>query len=234
MRKIIAGNWKMNKTREQATEFFKMLKEKTLRKNYDVIICPPFTAISIAREFADEFGFTIGAQNFCLGAKSGAMTGEISTEMLVELGVHHVIVGHSERRAHFGETDQTIAQKVTEAVKSGITPILCVGETLEQREKGEMKDVLRKQLISGYNVPKIVVAYEPVWAIGTGKTATVAQIAETHAFIKTIIGKDIPLLYGGSVNDSNAKEILALKDVDGVLIGGASLDPDKFCTIINS
>jgi len=234
--KIIAGNWKMNKTREQAHDFFKALGEKHLRDNHRVIICPPFTAIAIAREYADNMGFTVGAQDFYMPVKNGAMTGEISTEMLMEIGVKTVLVGHSERRAHSNETDQLISQKVKHAIEVGLMPILCIGETLEEREGGKMKQVLRDQLVSALHYPhdKFIIAYEPVWAIGTGKTADAKTIDEAHKFIKSVIGEDVAVLYGGSVNEKNAQEILGIKSVDGVLVGGASLDADKFSAIINA
>jgi triosephosphate isomerase len=221
----------MNKTRSQADEFLKELAARKIGENNDIVICPPYVDLALVREYADEIGFTVGAQNFACGIKGGAMTGEISLEMLDEIGVKTVLTGHSERRAYFGETDAIVAQKVSEAVQKGIMPILCVGETLEQREGGKMRDILKTQLKSKGEHKNIVVAYEPVWAIGTGKVATTEQIAETHKFIKSIIGRDVPLLYGGSVNDANAAEILALKDVDGVLVGGAGLDVEKFTKI---
>jgi len=235
-RKIVAGNWKMNKTREQAHDFFKALGEKQLRENHSVIICPPFTSIAVAREYADHFGFSVGAQDFYMPVKNGAMTGEISTEMLLELGVRVALVGHSERRAHSNETDQLISQKVIHAISVGILPILCIGETDAERTGGKMKSVLREQLISALHHPhdKFILAYEPVWAIGTGKTADAKTIDETHKFIKSVIGDDVKVLYGGSVNEKNVSEILSLESVDGVLVGGASLDPDKFAAIINA
>lgn len=195
------------------------------------MFCPPFTSLAIAREYADEGGFAVGAQNFYPGAVT-ARTGEISASMLCEIGARFVLIGHSERREFFHETDELVATKVDEAIKAGLMPILCVGETLKENEAGKTNEVLKKQLKSFRD--GIVVAYEPVWAIGTGKTATVAQIAETHKFIKSIVGKDTIVLYGGSANEKNAAEILATKGVDGVLVGGASLDPDKFAVVINS
>jgi len=240
--KIIAANWKMNKTREDAHRFFGELAEKMklqhrgqISNDKNVIICVPFTAIGIAREYADELGFTVGAQNFH-PAKNGAYTGEISAEMLCEIGTRAVLVGHSERRTLFGETDDFVAQKVTGALTNGLTPILCVGE----KDGEKLEAVLSKQLKS-YQKGAII-AYEPVWAIGTGKVATIAQIEQAHALIKKLVaesnagGLNPPeppaVLYGGSVNEKNAAEILAAKNVDGVLVGGASLDADKFMTII--
>ena len=152
--------------------------------------------------------------------------------MLCEIGVRMVLVGHSERRQVFAETDDLISQKVTEALERGLVPILCVGETLDENEKGKTNDVLRRQLKSFRD--GIIIAYEPVWAIGTGKTATTAQIVATHKFIKSVVGEDVTVLYGGSVNENNAGEILSTKGVDGVLVGGASLCPDKFAAIVNS
>lgn len=196
------------------------------------MVCPPFTALAIAREYADENGFLVGAQNFQPAEKGTAQTGEISAEMLVEIGAKMVIVGHSERRATYFENDTIVAYKVNQAILGGLTPILCVGETLEQMEKGKTHEVLSTQLKSF--VDGVIVAYEPVWAIGTGKVATPTQIAEVHAFIKSIVGENTAVLYGGSVNEKNAKEILATENVDGVLVGGASLDPNKFMEIIGA
>ena len=236
----------MNKTREQAHQFFQEFAEKNLDPKKDVVFCTPFTALGIAREYADEKGFTVGAQNFH-PAKSGAYTGEISAEMLSEIGVKVVLIGHSERRALFGETDEFVNQKVKAALDNGLYALLCIGETLEQRESGETNTVLTAQLekgLEGIELPKsdwyqLVVAYEPVWAIGTGKVATLEQIEQTHAHVHKELKRlypDVttPVLYGGSANEKNAAEILAVKGVDGVLVGGAALDPDKFAAIINS
>ena len=236
----------MNKTREQTHQFFQQFAEKNLDPKKDVVFCVPFTNLGIAREYADEQGFTVGAQNFH-PAKSGAYTGEISAEMLTEIGAKVVLIGHSERRALFGETDQFINQKVKAALDNSLYVVLCIGETLDQREGNKTKKVLASQLEKGLAdiiLPQsdwyqLVVAYEPVWAIGTGKVATLEQIEETHKFVKNQLNKlypdiTIPVLYGGSANEKNAAEILAVPGVDGVLVGGASLDPDKFAAIINS
>ena len=191
------------------------------------------------REFADEFGFTVGAQNFAVPIKNGAMTGEINDEMLKELGVKTVLVGHSERRVYFGETDEIVSIKVQRALGNAITPIICVGETLKDRETGKTKMVLQTQIFAALsrldeNLKKqVIFAYEPVWAIGTGVVASIEQIQETHTFIRSIVGQ-VPLLYGGSVNDVNCAEITATPNVNGVLVGGASIDVDKFATIINT
>jgi len=260
MKKVIAANWKMNKTREQAHQFFQEFAEKNLETTTklqgsratrevlqkDVVFCVPFTALGIAREYADEKGFTVGAQNFH-PAKSGAYTGEISAEMLIEVGAKVVLIGHSERRALFGETDDFINQKVKAALNNGLYVILCIGETLDEREGNKTEKVLAAQLqkaLDGVELSQaeqyiLVVAYEPVWAIGTGKVATLEQIEATHKFVKKQLKKlypdvTIPVLYGGSANEKNAAEILAVKGVDGVLVGGAALDAGKFAAIINS
>lgn len=237
----------MNKTREETHQFFRDFTEKRVdTSKRDVVFCVPFTALGIAREYADELGLTIGAQNFH-PAKSGAYTGEISAGMLCEIGTRVVLVGHSERRALFGETDSFVNEKVKAAFANGLYVILCIGETLAEREGNRTDEVLARQLKAGLDGVelsaegeyKLVVAYEPVWAIGTGKVATLEQIAETHKFIKSQIKKlypkvTVPVLYGGSANEKNAKDILAVKGVDGVLVGGASLDVDKFATMINA
>jgi triosephosphate isomerase len=248
MKKIIAANWKMNKTREQAHLFFKELAEKTLRtKDRDIVFFVPFTDIAIARESADEIGFTVGAQNF-YPAQNGAFTGEVSAEMLYEIGCKAILAGHSERRAIFGETNEFINQKVKTALENSLFVLLCIGETLEERNADKTLKVLATQLEKGLADIKLsgksgnnlfAVAYEPVWAIGTGKSATLEQISETHAFIKKHLENlypdtFIPVLYGGSVNEKNAREVLALTNIDGVLVGGASLNADKFTAIINA
>jgi triosephosphate isomerase len=224
----------MNKTREETHNFFKAFAEKNLKSNREVVFCPPFTSLAIAREYADEGGFTIGAQNFYPATGGTNRTGEISLAMIDDIGCRWVLVGHSERREVFKESVELVTQKTNAALDAKLTPILCIGETLAEMEGGKTQTVLKSQLASFTPDRGIVVAYEPVWAIGTGKTATADQIAKIHAFIKTIVGKDTPVLYGGSVNDKNANEILNTKNVDGVLVGGASLDPDKFTAIINA
>jgi triosephosphate isomerase len=208
----------MNCTREQTHDFFRAFTAKILKTNKDIAICPPFTSLAIAREYADEMGFTVGAQNFCPASKGG-QTGEISAEMLNELGVRMVIVGHSERRTKFGETDAFVTEKVNAALDAGLTPVLCVSEEYKTQLKSFK--------------PGCMVAFEPVAAIGTGKPATAEQIAAAHAAIKKIAGADTPVLYGGSVNEKNAGEILKIVGVDGLLVGGAALCPDKFAAIIN-
>ena len=234
----------MNKTRQQTHEFFQAFGEKNLKKNREVVFCVPFTDMAIAREYADELGFTVGAQNF-YPAKNGAFTGEISAEMLSEIGTKVVLVGHSERRAIFGETDAFINQKTSYGLENGLTVCLCIGETLEERENGTTNAVLKNQLdialkdIEVKTEGTLVVAYEPVWAIGTGKVATLEQIAETHKFVRETLDTMYPdtkiaILYGGSANEKNATEILSIENVDGVLVGGASLDADKFAQVINA
>lgn len=251
MRKhIVAGNWKMNKNFDQAGELLEQLPELLEQVELNgthVIVCPPFPYLEMAGDYAEESYFTIGAQNVS-EHDNGAYTGEISAEMLESMGVEYCIVGHSERRAYYGETDNSVAGKVDQLLKSGIVPIVCCGEVLEEREKGIQFDVVKEQITNGlfHLTPEafgnIVIAYEPVWAIGTGKTATPDQAQEIHAFIrKTIaekygneIADNTSILYGGSCKPSNAKELFSQPDVDGGLIGGASLNAEDFVAIATS
>ncbi len=246
-RYLIAGNWKMHKTIKETEEFFdrflELIKEKSL-EDRDIMIAPPFTALYKAYEKVKGSKIFLGAQNACW-AEKGAFTGEISPIMLKELGITFVIVGHSERRHIFGEKDELINKRVKGIFDSGLTPILCVGELLEEREAGKTFEVVGRQLekglegLSGVSGANLVVAYEPVWAIGTGKTATPSQAQEVHQFIREKLGElfgkevaeEIRILYGGSVKPDNANSILKEPDVDGVLVGGASLDPEKFFKI---
>ena len=239
MSKIIAGNWKMNKTNAQAREFFKTFPKVGGAK---VVICPPFTSLATARECAHP-DVVIGAQNIHFNP-SGAHTGAISAEMLAELGVGAVLIGHSERREEGGDTNTRVQRKVKTALENNFLTILCVGEKEKSRENGTYKEDLKKQLklalvgLTASDIDNLVVAYEPIWAIGTGKVATLDQIRETHATLKRVLNKlfdsDVPLLYGGSVNETNSREILSIPNVDGVLVGGAALDPAKFAKIANS
>ena len=218
---LIAGNWKMFKTQAETRAFCSAFSPPD---GVDVVICPPFTSLAVAV----ESGLTVFAQNVHW-ADEGACTGEISVAMLQELGVAGSIVGHSERRQYFGETDEGTARRAAAALDAGLSVIACVGELESEREAGETEAVLRRQVSVLEPHPKLVVAYEPVWAIGTGKTATPEIAQDAHAFIRSLL--DAPVLYGGSVKPDNAPELLAQPDVDGALVGGASLDPDSFAAI---
>lgn len=243
-KKLIAGNWKMNNDVEESLDLVKTLKTIDMDKNINILICPPFTSLyAIINELKDSF-IKVGAQNMHFENK-GAYTGEISPAMLKNMGVEYVIIGHSERRQHFYETDDIINKKVKAALNCGLKPILCVGETLEQREKGIEKETVRNQLIDGLaeveNPVDLVVAYEPVWAIGTGRTATSDQANEMASFIRDVIkeiyseklANTILIQYGGSVNPSNANEIMCQPHIDGALVGGASLKVYEFVKIVN-
>jgi triosephosphate isomerase len=222
---LIAGNWKMFKGPAETREFFAAFEPPD---GVDVVLCPPFVSLAAAL----ESGRRIYAQNVHWEPQ-GAYTGEVAAEMLRELGVDGAIVGHSERRQYFDETDETVARRARTALDAGLGVIACVGETLEQRESGDMELVLKIQVEAlAFAVgerPGFAIAYEPVWAIGTGRTATPEQAAEAHAFVKSIV--DVPVLYGGSVKPDSAEELLTQGDVDGALVGGASLDPDSFASI---
>jgi triosephosphate isomerase len=249
-KKIVAGNWKMNKNLEEglklATEIVNMVKDE-VRNDAQVVICPPYISLYPISKILDSKNIALGAQN-CNGKPSGAYTGEISVEMLKSTGVKYVILGHSERREYFKETNAELAEKVNIALKNAITPIFCCGETLSQREKGIHIDFVNAQLteslfhLSEEEFLKTVIAYEPIWAIGTGVTASTAQAQEMHEKIRTHIaskyGKKVAdstsILYGGSCKPDNAKELFSCKDVDGGLIGGASLKARDFVDIIKS
>lgn len=238
-RKLIAGNWKMNKTPSEAKALIAELKELVVNEDVDVCYCVPAIDIVPAVEAVSGTAVAIGAQNLYFEDK-GAYTGEISAEMLVDAGVKYVIMGHSERRGYFHETDEDVNKKAKQALKYGLTPILCCGESLEQREAGETFDWIRAQIKAGFDgisaeeAVKVVVAYEPIWAIGTGRTATSEQAEEVCRDIREglggIYGADVAdkirILYGGSMNAGNAAELLAQPDIDGGLIGGASLKTD--------
>jgi len=247
MRKaIIAGNWKMNKTSKDAKEFIEQLKPKILPHNCEVVICAPFTTIPALKKAVRGTDIKIGAQNVHF-SKSGAYTGEISVDMLKELKVEYVIIGHSERRQYFNETDHTVNLRAKAAVAGGLKAIVCIGETLEERESGKTNDVLLRQITYGLKdfvsaeFKKIVIAYEPVWAIGTGKTATAKDADETIAYIRKVIGKhfskpvanNLRIQYGGSMNVKNVKELMSMENIDGGLIGGASLVAEDFAKLIN-
>lgn len=245
-RKFLAGNWKMHMTREEGRALATALREAAQADGPRICLFPPFTAVATVADAVRGSGIEVGGQNLHWEAK-GAFTGEISAAMLVEAGASCVLVGHSERRQFFGETDETANRKVRAALEAGLTPILCVGETLEQRDAGDTLAVVGGQVRAGLaglgpeELAKVVIAYEPVWAIGTGRTATPAQAQEVHASIRGVLrelGGDVadamPIQYGGSVNPKNAAELLALPDVDGALVGGASLDADSFAAIIRA
>ena len=218
---LIAGNWKMFKTQAETRAFCDAF---TPPDGVDVVVCPPSTSLAAAV----ESGLTVFAQNVHW-ADEGAFTGEVSVPMLVELGVAGSLVGHSERRQFFAETDETAARRAEHALAAGLRVIACVGELEAERESGATESVLRRQIAPLPRHERLVVAYEPVWAIGTGKTATPELAQEAHAYINSLI--DAPVLYGGSVKPENAAELLARPDVDGALVGGASLDPDSFAAI---
>ena len=244
---VIAGNWKMNKNRAEAKALIEELKPLVADASCDVVICVPFTNLETALEATRGSNIKVGAQN-CHFEKSGAFTGEISADMLTEMGVEYVIIGHSERRQYFGETDVTVNKRTKAAIAAGLKVILCVGEMLEDRENGitaelvalqtkiALKDVTREQLA------QVIIAYEPVWAIGTGKTATAQQANEVCAIIRATVAQmydqaaadAMTIQYGGSMNAKNAEELVAQPDVDGGLIGGASLKAPDFSVIVKA
>ena len=242
---LIAGNWKMHKTESQAESYIQALLPKVSSVDgVDVAICVPFTDLRAMVDSARGSRVQVYAQNMH-AEPEGAYTGEISAEMLGELDVHGVLLGHSERRAFFGETEKTLALKVPRALQAGLIPILCVGESESERASGDTERKLRHQVredlagVSGEQLAQVVIAYEPIWAIGTGQVASPEQAQEAIAFIRALIGDRDPdaadavrILYGGSVNSENANELLALPDVDGALVGGASLDPETFADIV--
>ena len=245
-RPLIAGNWKMYKTSAEAVDFVK--KFLTLVSGVadrDVMIAPAFTALEAVAAALKGTEIGLGAQDVFWEAE-GAFTGQVSPPMLTAAGCRYVIIGHSERRQFFGETDDTVNRKIRAALKSGLIPVMCVGESEKQREAGQTFSILDKQVKDGLRsfvsdeLGSLVIAYEPVWAIGTGKTATAAQAEETHAYIRSLIkglfGADMAalmrVLYGGSVKPENASELMAMADIDGALVGGASLNPDSFSKIV--
>ncbi len=244
-KKIIAGNWKMNKTPKEALELVKLLKDKVNTDKSDVVFCVPFVELIPVLEELKGTNIAVGAQNMYF-ENSGAYTGEISADMLTEIGVKYVIIGHSERRQYFNETDETVNKKVIKAIEKSLIPIVCVGETLEQREKGITVDFVRIQIKSAFQnvtseqAENVIIAYEPIWAIGTGVTATSEQAEEVCSAIRKVISEiydqntadKIRIQYGGSVNGSNAKELFGMADIDGGLVGGASLKED-FSNIVN-
>jgi triosephosphate isomerase (TIM) len=224
---LIAGNWKMFKGVTETAQFCRELRDADLG-DVDVVVCPPYTGLGTAVQLLAGTDIGVFAQNVHW-QDEGAFTGEISAAMLRELGVYGTIVGHSERRQYFCESDESVARRVEGALAAGLQVIACVGETEAQREAGETEAVLRRQVSVLEPDDNLVIAYEPVWAIGTGKTATPELAQEAHAFVKSLL--DLPVLYGGSVKPENASELLAQPDVDGALVGGASLDVDSFASI---
>ncbi len=224
---LIAGNWKMYKGPSETAEFCLGLREQEL-DSVDVVVCPPFVSLAVAVQLLAGTEIAVAAQNVHW-EHEGAYTGEVSAAMLRELGAYGTIVGHSERRQHFGETDETVGRRAHAALQAGLFVIACIGETEEERERNETEEVLRRQLSVLEPDDNLVLAYEPVWAIGTGKAATTELVQEAHAFIKSQL--DVPVLYGGSVKPENAAELLVLGHVDGALVGGASLELESFTAI---
>jgi triosephosphate isomerase len=248
-RPIVAGNWKMNKTTAEANALVRELRGlvSMVREKVEVVVAPPFTALSPVAKACEDSNIRLAGQN-CHWENSGAFTGEVSAPMLKEVGCHYVILGHSERRQFFGETDETVNKRVQAALASGLVPMVCVGETLQEREAGRTMEVVSRQVrggLAGFSneqVANFVLAYEPVWAIGTGKTATSAQAQEVHAHIREQLvqlfdratAEKVRIQYGGSVKPENAAELLGQKDIDGALVGGASLKAHDFAGIVKA
>lgn len=248
-KKIIAANWKMNKNVDETSEFFTALQKEMNGYNgrVEIVVCPPFTALQTAVNASQGTPFKIGAQNLHY-ENDGAYTGEISARMIKSLGIPYVIIGHSERRQYFGETDEIVAKKVKKALSESLKVILCIGEMLSERDGGVTEKVLERQVkaaLDGLTIEQlksVVVAYEPVWAIGTGRNATPQQAQAAHAFIRSLVARmlgtsaaqDLTIQYGGSMKPENSGELLSQTDVDGGLIGGASLKADSFAKIVKS
>ncbi|MFH1846024.1 MAG: triose-phosphate isomerase [Candidatus Omnitrophota bacterium] len=247
MRKpVIAGNWKMYKNVNEAVGLVSEIKQAVMGiDNVGIVLCPPFVALVDAARMISESNIALGAQN-CYWLSEGAFTGEVSVSMLKSAGCSYIVVGHSERRKYFGETNETVNRKVAAVIDSGLVPIMCVGETLEERESGKTLGVVRTQIVEGLKgfgeiyVEPLIIAYEPVWAIGTGKTATPDQAQEVHAVIRELFSEMYNetaaerkrILYGGSVKPENIEELMSEKDIDGGLIGGASLKAESFVDLI--
>ena len=245
-RKVIAGNWKMNKLPNEAMDYIEKLAPLVKDTENEVVICVPYTDLFYSLMHVQGTNIKVGAQNMNENEK-GAYTGEVSGEMLKSIGVEYVVIGHSERRAYYNETDESVNKKLKKAISLGLKPIVCVGESLEERENGSAKDIVTNQTrlaLEGLNneeVKDTIIAYEPIWAIGTGKTATKEDANETIKWIreeiKKIYGNDVAdsviIQYGGSVKSSNAKELFEMSDIDGGLVGGASLDAEEFAKIVN-
>ena len=247
MRKpVIAGNWKMHKTVAEGVAFIQAVKNEIGNSDVEALVCAPFTMLPALVEAAKGTSIKIGAQNMHFEDK-GAFTGEVSADMLLDIGVSHVIIGHSERRQYFAESDETVNLKAKKALAKGLTPIVCCGETLEQREAGETKSLVKVQIekafagISAADAVKVIVAYEPIWAIGTGKTASSQDANDVIAYIREVLetvygdetSEEIRIQYGGSVKPSNVEEIMNESDIDGALVGGASLEPSDFIQLVN-
>jgi triosephosphate isomerase len=243
---IIAGNWKMNTVVEDAKALVQDLTTRVKDvNNVEIVVCPPFTSLAVVAGVTKGSNIGLGAQNL-YWEKSGAFTGEVSGPMLKVIGCSYVIIGHSERRTYFHETDETVNKKIFAALAEGLKPIVCVGETLEERENGKTFDVVKRQVTNGLaklsaeQMKAVVIAYEPVWAIGTGKTATPEQAQEVHAFIRKLLtemfgettAEETRIQYGGSVNPGNATALMSQADIDGALVGGASLKADSFEKIV--
>ena len=246
MRKpIIAGNWKMNKTIEETIEFINEIKDKLNDDKVEAVICAPFTVLKDLKEATKGTNIKVGAQNMHY-AENGAFTGEVSATMLKEIGMDYVIIGHSERRQYFNETNEACNKKVLKALEVGINPILCCGETLEQREANETKNICKTQVeealkdIDVNDISKVVIAYEPIWAIGTGKTATSEDANDVISYIRKVVARlygeksnEVRIQYGGSVKPQNVAEIMAQSDIDGALVGGASLAANDYIQLVN-
>jgi len=249
MRKyVIAGNWKMHKTNSESEQLAEAIKSKTTSiEKAQMIICPPSTALSTVSKVVKDSNIAVGAQNM-YWERQGAFTGELSSEMIKSTGATYVIIGHSERRQYFHETDETVNKKVLYALQTNLSPIICIGESLGQREEGITKDIINDQLegslkdITAEQMIRIIVAYEPIWAIGTGKTATPDQAQDVHSFIRSKLqsmydaatSNSVILQYGGSVKPSNAHELLQQNDIDGALVGGACLESESYSEIIKA
>jgi triosephosphate isomerase (TIM) len=245
---IIAGNWKMNRTPSEAAALARNLRQKISSIRFaEVVIAPTFVCLPAVAQVIDDCPIRLAAQNV-FWESHGAFTGEVSASMLKDIGCRYVILGHSERRQYFQETDEAVSKRARATLDHGMAPILCIGETLQERESNQTLDILKKQLLGGLTqvaddeASRLVIAYEPVWAIGTGRTASPQQAQDAHAFIRKTLSERfspdaaqaIRLQYGGSVNAKNAQELLSQPDIDGALVGGASLDPDAFLTIIRA
>ncbi|MDW7660156.1 MAG: triose-phosphate isomerase [Bacillota bacterium] len=247
MRKpIIAGNWKMHKTVAEGVAFVNAIKPEVIDTDVEVLVCAPFTMLPSLVEASKGSNIKIGAQNMHF-EDFGAYTGEVSADMLLDIGVTHVIIGHSERRQYFAETNETVNLKTLKALSKGLVPVVCCGETLDQREAGETKDICKTQIVKAFenisanDAVKVVVAYEPIWAIGTGKTASSQDANDVISYIREVIesvygdevSEEVRIQYGGSVKPANVEEIMNEADIDGALVGGASLEADSFVQLVN-
>lgn len=246
-RPVLAANWKMHKTQAETREFFIKFRPLVAKSNHcEIVICPPFTSLAVAAEAARNTNIALGAQDVHW-EKKGAFTGEVTADMLADADCSYVIIGHSERRQLFGETDENVSRKIAAALGTDLIPIVCVGETLEEREQNATENVLSRQFVGAFaaltpeQFSRIIVAYEPVWAIGTGKTATPQLAAAAHKHLRKLAqdrfgsepAEGLRILYGGSVKPDNVKGLMAETEIDGGLVGGASLEPDSFAAIVN-